>query len=164
MHSIDERKLLTETCKASHGLVCQQHTLLDQPVRVEPLFLQDVRGEAFGVELELGLARVEVEAARLSPDLCLLLRQGVQRRKQLDIVPPPGVEDALRLFVREPARAPDDALLQRPRTDLAVAIDVHEDAVRQPVLPGPQTAEIVRQPLGKHRDDFVHEVGAGARA
>lgn len=70
--------------------------------------------------------------------------------------------EGLHLGVGEAGHAPYDSLGEADPFDLQVLVQVHQNREDQAVLPWPQGADPVGEPLGEHGEDPARQVDAGA--
>ena len=150
-----------------HGLVGQQHELLDQTHAVQPHGLLDVDRKAFLVQLHPRLGEVEVEASTGGPLLTQDLGQAtkhLQRRQQgLELVPRRlALDQVLGLLIGEPVAAPDHALVKAALADVPLAVHRRDHRVGEPVLVGLEGDRAVGEVLRQHGDHPVDQVDGGA--
>ena len=148
-----------------HGLVGQQHELLDEPVGLFALL--DVYADGLGVlvELELHLLGLEVDGAALEAGLAQACGQGVEGHDgvgDIGAVACAGVDDFLRLLVGHAAVAADDGLAHPAFVHLGLGVHLHDHAEAELLLVLAERADVVAELLGQHGDGAVDEVDARA--
>ncbi len=144
--------------------VRREHALLDQPVRVVAHDRDDAHDLPAHVELELHLDAVEVDrAARFARAL-----QRVEQRVEIGQMPQQRLRLARRaLRVRQPVPhlrvGEPRARVHHRGIELVLADDPfgrdrHLAHHAEPVDPGLERAELVRERLGQHRDHAAREI------
>ena len=72
-----------------------------------------------------------------------------------------GVEPFLHRVVGQARLGADDGRINLVAVDAALSIQVEVDRHGEAVLVGTQRAQVVREPLGQHRDHAIGQIGAG---
>ena len=145
------------------GDIGEDHELLDQPMRVEPLRPAHVLEAPFGIENKLALGQIEVERIAVLPldfddRICGVERLEHGLDKRLCRLVRPTVDRGLGLLVRELGRRAHHDAVKLVRTLASVGAEDHAQRERGPVLLRAQRAEVVRDALGQHRHDPVGEI------
>ena len=146
-----------------HLLVGRDHQVLDHPVRFGVLDRLGGDHVPTGVELELGLGRVERQRPLRGP---ALLERSRGRTRDLERRPPVARravrtgKDAIDLpVVQALVRADHRAVERAAANPRAFEHELGRD--REAVLPGHKRARPVRERLGQHRLDRARDVHAG---
>ena len=114
-----------------HGLVGQQHELLDEPVGLLTFLDVHSRGVGVLVEDELHLLTLEVDGTALvarRPQHCGDAVQGEDGVGNVGAVADAGVYDGLRLLVGHAAVAAYDSLAHPGLVHLAFIVHLHDHA------------------------------------
>ena len=145
------------------GDIGEDHELLDQPMRVEPLGPAHVLEPSLGIENKLALGQIEIERiAALALDLDDRMR-GVERLehgvdKRLRRLVRSTVDRRLGLLVRELGGGAHHDAVKLVRALAPVGAEDHAQGERGPVLVRAQRAEVVGDALRQHRHDAVGEI------
>ena len=145
---------------AGHGLVGEEHELLDQVVGLVALDQVDAGDPAAFIESDLRLREVELQGAGLEPALANLLRQapGVLQHP-VELVLGRAAQDLQGLLVAVAALRVDHRGVAARALHAPVGCDQELDALGEPLDLGLQGAELVAERLGQHRNDPVDQVG-----
>ena len=121
-------------------LVRDEHELLDQPVGDVPLRRDDFLDHALVVENDLRLLQIEIDRSAAAPAVVQNLVQLVHRLEHLHDIRVAGGDGGIRLRqdrvdvgVGHPRVAVDDAVVDLVADDVAVAIDLHQTGLHEPV-------------------------------
>ena len=162
MDAIDERNARA-LAGLRRGHVGEDHELLDQPVRFQPLRHDHAIDRAVRLEHDLAFGNLEVERPALVAGAAHRPVGGIKRRDDRrddrlgDLVRPAG-NGELRLFVMEPRGGADEHAMEGVRAFAAVGADHHAHRERRPVLPRAQRTQVVGDALRQHRHDAVGKV------
>ncbi len=148
---------------ARHGLVGQEHELLDELVGGVVFHALDAQHAALPVEADFVFGEVEVQRAVGEAQLAHALRQGVRVvQHPLQRIPRRALDAGKSLLIAEAAPRVDDRWVKPGADDFAVAAQHELDALRQTVEARLERAQLVAQGLRQHGNDTVHEVGGVA--
>ena len=144
VHAIDQRNARA-LAGFRRGDVGEDHELLDQPMRFEPLRHDHAIDGAVGLEHDLALGNFEVERAALVAGAAHRPIRGIKRFEDRlddrlgDFVGPAG-NGELRLLVMQPRGGADQHAMEGVRAFAAVGADHHAHRERRAVLVRPQRA------------------------
>ena len=148
-----------------HGLVGQQHELLDEPVRDVALGDDDVLDPPGLVHQHFGLRQVEVHRPSAPPpavedpeQLVHQIEQRQQRRVAGARRRVAGGENRVDVRVGHPLVAVDDPVVELHADDVAVASDLHQARLHQPIHVRLERAQSRRQLRRKHVDGPFREI------
>ena len=164
-----QRRHLVTIEMAGDGLVGHQHELLDDPMRDVALRRDDLFDHSFVVQHDLGLFQIEIDRSATTPSLVENLEQlphRLEHRHEVAILRDRGLimlgQDGVDLGVRHPCAAVDHAVVHLVPDDIAMAIDLHQARLHQPVDVGIQAAETGRQLRREHVDGTLRKVDGRA--
>ena len=159
--TIDERRILRLALFRrifGHAAVRQQHELLDEPVALAALLLDDIDRLARLIDDHLHLGPLE----RNGPFLETLRAQNRRQSMQIEDFrcqrPLLRFDDLLRLLIIEPVVRIDNRAAEPLRDDLRLGVHLEHGTESQLVLVRTERAEPVRQLFGQHRDGAVHQI------
>ena len=143
-----------------HGLVGQQHVLLDELMRDVVLDSLDP-GDATGfVETDLHFRKVEFERTRLEPGFADLLSQivGLMHHLLNRVGTWLALQEREDFPVGKPLLRVDNGRIEFRIHDPAVVSEEELDALGQAIHLGLQRTQFIAERFGEHRDDPVHQV------
>ena len=165
VHAVDHRAFhgaplvgLALAAELGDTAVCQQHELLDHLVRFFLLLEIDADGLPSLVELEFHLLAVEADGSVLETLPAQRLCQSVEGQNLFGEITPARFDDLLRLGIGEPAVGVDHRPSEPFVEYLQPFVDREYRRETEARLVRAQRAELVRQPLGQHRDGAVYQV------
>ena len=145
------------------GDVGEDHELLDQPVRLQPLRHDHPIDRAVGFQHDLSLGHVQIERPAFVAGAEHGAIGGVEwLENRLDdrlghLIRPAG-DRKLRLFVMKPRGRAHQHAMKRVRALAAIGADDHAHGERRTIYVRPQRAEIVGDALGQHRHDAIGKI------
>ena len=163
-----QKRNLPLTVLPGHRLIGQKHEILYNPGGHIGLVCPDFHRMSLLVQKHLAFRKIKVNGP--SPGTIPPEKRGevphlIEQRHQLLIGGGGFLIAFQNLFhrrVSHPAVHPDHRLRNLMINDPALAVDGHQAAERQPVLPLIQGADSVGEPRGQHGDHPVHQINAGS--
>ena len=168
MHPVEKGDLLPVKI-LRHGLVRNEHEILDKLRGIVPVIGKNLRGMAIFVQMNLRLREIKVDRAAFSSVLPEKLCQYVHIFQHGDHI---GVvfcklrvlvrQDLFHLGVAHAMVRADHTLHDLMACHLAFFINIHKTAQGQPVQPFIERADPVGEGMGQHGNHPVCQINAGA--
>ena len=168
MGPVQEWDLLPEKV-LRHGLVGRQHEIFDQKLGRIPLVGLHLHRPALFVQRDLGLRKIEVDAASLVPplpqDAGQLLHPLQHGQKLLKLLPPAPVlfhQHGVDIGITHAPVHPDHSLRDLMIRNVPLPVDPHDTGKGQPVLSLIEGADAVGKLVGQHGNHPVQKIHGGS--